>query len=52
MKLRDAIEFRIQGFTFLGEGVHSRQGGDKWLADVRIEKQLNDEQLNRILEPL
>jgi hypothetical protein len=52
VKLRDAIEFRIQGFTFLGEVVHCRQEGDKWLAGVRIENQLNDEQLNRILEPL
>jgi hypothetical protein len=51
LELHDAIEFRVDSHTFLGEVVHCRREGHKRVAGVRIEHRLDDEQLRRILEP-
>jgi hypothetical protein len=49
--LRDTIEFRFKGHTFLGEVAHYGRNREKWLAGVRFEHRLEEEQLRRILEP-
>ena len=51
VQLQDAIEFRADNHTFLGEVVHCRREGDKRLVGIRIEHRLDDEQLRRILKP-
>jgi hypothetical protein len=43
------FEFRIDGFTFLGEVIHHHMEGGVWVAGVKVEHRLNDEELTRIL---
>lgn len=51
MGLGDTIEFRLNGHTFLGEVVHYGRNREKWLAGVRFNHRLEEEQLFQILEP-
>lgn len=50
LQLQDAIEFRADNHTFLGEVVHCRREGEKCLVGIRMEHRLDDEQLRRILK--
>ncbi len=49
--LRDRIEFRCKGCILLGEVVHYGRNKEKWLAGVKFERRLDEEQLRRILDP-
>ena len=47
--LRDRIEFRCKGCILLGEVVHYGRNKEKWLAGVKFERRLEEEQLRWIL---
>lgn len=48
--LRDRIEFRCKGCILLGEVVHYGRNKEKWLAGVKFDRRLDDDQLRRILD--
>ena len=49
--LEDAVELRADGLelTLLGEVSHFRPRGKRWLADVKISHQLDDQTVNRAI---